>query len=116
MDNGGWAADGGPMDVATWNVLHDGRVIAATGTIPGDVRLSIEIAYLCRHLPTEAEHLVVTMVGCERFEYQPYEQPPVADPSAVAALGLELLSAKLARGLVTVDQRCSIVDLEVSCE
>ena len=81
------------MDVATWNVLHDGRVIAAEGSVPGDLRLSVEIAYLCHHLPTKAEHLVVTLVGCERFEYQPYEQAPQAEPSAIAALGLELLTA-----------------------
>jgi hypothetical protein len=91
------------MDVATWNVLHDGRVIAAAGTIPGDVRLSVKIAYLCRYLPTQAEHLVVTLSGCERLEYQPYEQPPVADPSAIAALGLDLLSAELTGGFVTVE-------------
>jgi len=81
------------MGVATWNVLHDGRVIAAAGFIPGDLRLSVEIAYLCHHLPTKDEHLVVTLVGCERFVYQPYEQPPLTEPSAIAAIRLELLTA-----------------------
>jgi hypothetical protein len=87
------AAEGDSMNLATWNVLHDGRVIAAEGSVPGDLRLSIEIAYLCHHLPTKAEHLIVTLVGCDRFEYQPYEQAPLAEPSAIAALGLELLTA-----------------------
>jgi hypothetical protein len=81
------------MDVATWNVLHDGRVIAAEGSVPGDLRLSIEIEYLCRHLPTQAEHLVVTLLGCERFEHQPYEQPTRAGPTDIAAFHLELLTA-----------------------
>jgi hypothetical protein len=81
------------MDVDTWNVLHDGRVIAAGGSVPGDLRLSVEIAYLCLHLPTKAEHLVVTLVDCEQFEYRPYQQPALAEPSAVADLGLELLTA-----------------------
>ena len=81
------------MDVATWNVLHDGRVVAAEGAVPGELRLSVEIAYLCRHLPTQIEHLIVTLGGCERFEYQPYEGPRLAEPSDVAALGLELLTA-----------------------
>ena len=91
------------MDVATWNVLHDGRVIAAEGIVPGELILSVEIAYLCGHLPTQAEHLVVTLAGCERCEYQPYEQPSVTEPSAVAALGLEILSADLASGCVSVE-------------
>jgi hypothetical protein len=81
------------MDVATWNVLHDGRVIAAEGSVPGNLRLSVELAYLCHHLPTIDEHLVVTLVGCERFDYQPYKQPPLTEPSAIAALGVELLTA-----------------------
>ena len=81
------------MDEATWNVLHDGRVVRADGVVPGELRLSVEIAYLCGHLPTEAEHVTVTLAGCERFEYQSYQEPPVFEPSAVAALGLELLSA-----------------------
>jgi len=42
------------MDVATWNVLHDGRVIAAEGSVPGDLMLSVEIAYLCGHLQLDA--------------------------------------------------------------
>jgi hypothetical protein len=91
------------VEVAIWNVLHDGEVIAADGSVPGDLRLSVGIAYLCGHLPTEAGHVVVTLVGCERFEYRPYEQPTVSEPSAVAAVGLELLSAEVADGVVNVE-------------
>jgi hypothetical protein len=97
------APEGFRVDVAVWNVLHDGEVAAAEGTIPGDLRLSVGISYLCGHLPTQAEHVVVTLVGCERFEYQPYEGPPESDPAAVAALGLELLSAVAAEGSIRVE-------------
>ncbi len=91
------------MDVATWNVLHDGRVIAADGAVPGDLWLFVEISYLCHYLPTQAEHLVLTLAGCERLEYQPYEQRPVIGPSAIAALGLELLSAELSGGAINIE-------------
>ena len=91
------------IDAAIWNVLHDGEVIAAEGSVPGDLRLSVGIAYLCGHLPTGAGHVVVTLAGCDRFEYRPYEQPPVSDPSAVAAVGLQLLSAEVADGAVCVE-------------
>ncbi len=91
------------MDVAVWNVLHDGEVVAAEGTVPGDLRLSVGIAYLCGHLPTQSEQLFVTLAGCERFEFRPYEQPTVSEPSAVAALGLELLSAEVADGSIRVE-------------
>jgi len=91
------------MDVAMWNTLHDGRVSAADGAVPGDVRLSIEIAYLCRHLPTQAQHLSVTLGGCEQFEYQPHDGPKLDAPSAVAALGLDVLTARINGGCVRVE-------------
>ena len=91
------------MDVAVWNVLHDGVMVAAEGSLPGDLRLSIDIAYLCGHLPTAAGHVVVTLAECERFEYQPYREPPVSDPAAVAAIGLGLLTAVTADGEVSVE-------------
>lgn len=97
------AAEGLRLEVAIWNVLHDGEVIAADGLVPGDLRLSVGIAYLCGHLPTEAGHVVVTLVGCDRFEYRPYEQPTVSDPSKVAAVGLEMLSAEVADGAMCVE-------------
>ena len=90
------------MDVAIWNMLHDGEVIAAEGTVPGELRLSVGISYLCAHLPTRAGSVVVTLIGCERFEFRPYEQSPVTDPHALATLGLQLLSAELVDGSIHV--------------
>jgi hypothetical protein len=90
------------MDEAIWNVLHDAEVVAADGAVPGDLRLSLDIAYLCGHLPTQAKHVVVVLGGCERFEYRPFVGPPVSDPAEVAALGLEVLSAGIADGVVRV--------------
>lgn len=91
------------MDVATWNVLHDGRLIAAAGSVPGDVKLSIEIEYLCRHLPTQSRHLFVRLNGCERLEFQPYEQPPISKLAVITAFGLELLSAEIAGEFMNID-------------
>ena len=77
------------MDVATWNVLHDGRIAATKGDVPGNLILTIEIAYLRRHLPSRCRDLSLTLLGCERFEYQPHEEPALTEPSAIAALRLE---------------------------
>jgi hypothetical protein len=81
------------MNVATWNVLHDGRLTTAKGSVPGDLTLTVEIAYLRRHLPSRSRDLSLVLLGCERFEYQPYEEPALTEPSAIAALHLELLRA-----------------------
>ena len=91
------------MDTGFWDVLHDGKVVAASGAVPGDLRLSIRIAYLCGHLPTGADHVSVTLAACERLEYRPYQEPPVPGPAAIASLGLVLLSAELVNGSVSVE-------------
>ena len=88
------------MNPATWNVLHDGSLTAVKGSIPGDVILSIEIAYLCRYLPTKVSVLSVALTLCVQFEYRPYEAPPVSALSEIVGTKLELLSAELTDGLM----------------
>lgn len=90
------------MDPAAWNVLHDGSLTAIKGCIPGEVILSVEIAYLCRFLPTKASILNVTLYQCDQFEYRPYEAPPVLALSVIVAGGLELLSAELNEGSMCI--------------
>jgi hypothetical protein len=90
------------MDPATWNVLHDGSLTAVKGRIPGDVILSVEIAYLCRYLPTKASILNVTLDQCDQFEYRPYEAPPVLALSVIVETDLELLSAELNEGSMCI--------------
>ena len=83
------------MDVASWNVLHDGRLIAAERELPGELRLSIAIAYLCRNLPTQSKHLLLLLSDCDQFEYRPYgDRPLVIEKSAITLSRLELLSAE----------------------
>lgn len=91
------------INVDVWNVLHDGELIAADGSVPGELKLSVGIAYLCVHLPTDAAHVIITLSGCDRFEYQPYRDPRVSNPSAVAAMRLQFLSAEVADGAVSVE-------------
>ena len=81
------------MDVAIWNELHDGTITEVVGTLPGEMRVKVEIEYLCDYLPTQAKHVFVTLTDCERFEYAPYEGSVIPIPAEVAALELELLSA-----------------------
>jgi hypothetical protein len=91
------------MDVAIWNILHDGRIIAITGELPGDLTLSVEITYLGRRLHTRAEHLVLELKGCRRIEYRPYEESATHIAHLQATLGLEILSASAAMGQLTID-------------
>lgn len=90
------------MDVATWNVLHDGRIIDIKGELPGDLTVSIEVAYLCRRLRTTAEHLVLELKDCRQFEYRPYERDTTHVSHLQAVIGLEILSAETAMGQLSI--------------
>jgi hypothetical protein len=90
------------MNEDTWNVLHDGGIVTAKGQVPGDLRLTIEIGYLCGHLPTQAEMLIINLTGCERFEYESHDGQSLHDPSAVAEMRISILSAEMTDGCVKV--------------
>ena len=90
------------MDYAVWNALHDGGIESVHGKIPGDVSVTIDIGYLCGKLPTSAKQLVVHLLQCSRFEFQPFEGDRVVDLEAMGARDIEILSADLEDNLVTV--------------
>jgi hypothetical protein len=85
--------NGAKMDAGTWNVLHDGRITSADGLVPGDLRLTVDIGYLCDWLPTSGKVLMLYLRGCQKFEYHPFERSPLMVPAEVAAAGLEILRA-----------------------
>jgi hypothetical protein len=96
-------SSGRRMDVATWNVLHDGQIIDIKGELPGDLTLTIEVAYLCRRLRTAAEHLALALKDCRQFEYCPYERDATYVSHLQAAIGLEILSAATAMGQLSIE-------------
>ncbi len=68
------------MNPDTWNVLHDGRVVAARRD--GDcIILIVRIEYLCGELPTAGDTLTLTLHGCDRFRWAGYDEPPTDDPA-----------------------------------
>ena len=91
------------MDEASWNVFHDGLLIHTCGCIPGDLEMIVEIAYLCRYLPTQSDKLHIKLLDCQRFEYHPYQQAPTANATSFAALHLKLLSAGFENGCISID-------------
>lgn len=90
------------MNVATWNVLHDGVIGSISGKVPGTIRLAIEISYLYSYLPTKPEHIIIELHDCERFEYQPFEGKAIREFEALAEIGLGILSAVLESNEVCV--------------
>jgi hypothetical protein len=77
-----------------WVRLHDGGLEAIRGSVPGDLELHISIRYLRSRFPGDGTVFFVTLHGCTKFSYQPYDEPEVADLADVEALDLEILGAE----------------------
>jgi hypothetical protein len=95
-----------------WNVLHDGRILAASGEVPGTVRLNVSINYLRERFTDPGKFIQVTLTGCTRFAYKPFdEQAFTTGLAAIADFEPEVLSAELQDGLCKVDCACGWLEV-----
>jgi hypothetical protein len=90
------------LEFAFWNTLHDGGIDAIRGSVPGDLTLTVGIEYLCDLLPTPEASIQVDLLGCTTLAFTPYDERPIVDPQAIAALELEILSAGPGDGTIEV--------------
>src|SRR5688572_22309529 len=97
---------------AVWNSLHDGTIDGISGMVPGDVFVTIGIAYLCRMLPTSADQLKVCLRRCTLLRYEPFEGTPVEGVEAMAGQDIEVLSAERPARVVEVACVSGILKLE----
>jgi hypothetical protein len=67
MTNDGQSA--GDFFPAIWNILHDGVIVAVEGTVPGNLRIDIEIDYLRKRIPDSGNLIPVLLIGCTRFAF-----------------------------------------------
>jgi hypothetical protein len=89
---------------AIWNVLHDGRIVAASGEVPGTVRVNVSIDYLRERFTDLGKVIEVTLTGCTRFAYKPFEEQEFTTGlSAIADFKPEVSSAELQDGLCKID-------------
>ena len=80
--------------VEIWNYLHDGMIVAVSGTLPSDISLKVEIQYLCDILSSGSSWLWIYLHGCQKFEYIQFEDDRVIkDIHLLDNLELEILSA-----------------------
>jgi hypothetical protein len=97
---------------AIWNILHDGVIVAIDGTLPGDLRIDIEIDYLRKRIPDPGTLIQVFLIGCTRFAYQGFEATAFStELAAVAAMQPEVLGGSMKDGICEVE--CSDGTLEV---
>jgi len=78
-----------------WNVLHDGTIVEATGAVPGDVRLNIDIDYLRRRFPEAGQYLILTLHDCTCLAYEPDDpKGSITNLEAMGAAEPKILKAE----------------------
>jgi hypothetical protein len=83
------------LNADIWNLLHDGTIARAVGTVPGDVQLSISINYLRCRFPDVGEYVVLTLHECTCLAYDPDDPPgSLTDLQAIATAKPEILKAE----------------------
>jgi hypothetical protein len=89
---------------AIWNILHDGVIVAVEGTVPGNLRIDIEIDYLRKRIPDPGTSIQVLLVGCTRFALREYENAKFSTAlTEIAAMRPEVLNASLKNGICKID-------------
>lgn len=87
--------------------MHDGSIVKANGSVPGTVKLDVDIQYLRERFKDPGGMIHLTLVGCTRFAYRDYEDKElnkdfITDLSAIAAIELQILSAEMLGGLANI--------------
>jgi hypothetical protein len=76
-----------------WNVLHDGTLSDISGTVPGDIRLKIEIPYLRDFFHPAGKSFLVDLQDCTEFRMI-REQGSIGDLSKIIVLQSSILSTE----------------------
>ncbi len=64
------------MNRDIWGVFHDGETTKIAGTVPGDLRVEVEIGYLRKLFPEPGHTFFVELRNCSKFEFSEYDAAP----------------------------------------
>lgn len=67
------------MNRDIWGVFHDGEITKITGTVPGDLRVEVEIGYLRNLFQEPGNTFFVELRNCSKFEFSEYDEAPSTD-------------------------------------
>jgi hypothetical protein len=74
-----------------WAVFHDGVLKNIEGTVPGTLRLQIEIEYLREMFDEPGISFAVELNNCTKFKYSEYEEQPTENIARVQEREPEVL-------------------------
>ncbi|EMN7262890.1 hypothetical protein WB865_001853 [Vibrio vulnificus] len=88
------------MERDSWGIFHDGYISKIEGTIPGELRVFVNILYLRGMFQGDGEGFVVTLSNCTMFEYQEYDEQPTRNLKDIEGLEPEVLYVQSKEPLV----------------
>lgn len=81
------------VDIAIWNLFHDGTITAIRGHVPGDLELLVQIAYLRNMVQPPGDAFRIKLTRCDLIELQSWaDDSVVCDLRTIAEVEPQILS------------------------
>jgi hypothetical protein len=82
------------MRPSAWELLHDGSIAEVTGSVPGEVRLALEILYLRELFPEQGTHFEVCLNGCTALRFTPWDEEPTEDFQDIVSRCIQVVEVR----------------------
>ena len=83
------------MTLDEWGALQDGIIFQIDGSIPGDVRILVDLDYLRTMFPNQGNGFIVQLTNCTSIEYRRYGKTTINDTTIIESKELEILCLSL---------------------
>jgi hypothetical protein len=74
-----------------WGVFHDGVIKLIDGSVPGTLRLEVEIPYLRGMFPEPGHRFIVSLSRCSKLRFTEYDELPTENPHEIQQREPEIL-------------------------
>jgi hypothetical protein len=99
------------MQRDVWAVFHDGILAGIEGSVPGDLRIQIQIEYLRREFDEDGDVFIVELGSCTKFRFSEYEAQPTEDLVEIQAREIDVLYVSSENPLV-LDCSMGVLELD----
>ncbi|MEO8700700.1 MAG: hypothetical protein ABI867_11685 [Kofleriaceae bacterium] len=72
-------------DTLPWDLLHDGTIVQVERDLADTVTVWIECGFIRVRFADGGKRFVLRLAACTKFEYTPYDEPPISELAAIAA-------------------------------
>ncbi|MCX5741003.1 MAG: hypothetical protein NT062_00730 [Proteobacteria bacterium] len=89
-------------DERPWRFLHDGTIVRLERDLADEVSVWVDCAFVRARLAEDGALFRLRLAGCTRFEYTPYDEPPLTELAAIASSEPAIAVATFADDTMTV--------------